>query len=168
MPEVHNLQPSALSFQTVEEDRAINEHCEDSADIVIAMEVSAAKESVIMEKRFGLVMPDIDQLLDQPEAELANDDKPTITNNPVDDNEPVDLKGGDLRPPVPEPGGDLRPPPAPVYEPQSITKNPSPGVSSAHSMDSPSEADEEACIAEQFKDAEKGRTATESCQGFPT
>ena len=96
-----NQQPSALTFQTVEEDRAVsdiqevavdagehmlvevNNNYEDSADIVIIRKVSAAKEPEIMEKRLGLVIPDIDQLLDQLEAELADNEKPVITNKPV-------------------------------------------------------------------------------------
>ena len=54
----------------------------------------------------------------------------------------------------------------PVYEqkreqsacdqPQPVIENPSPGVCSAHSMDTLNEADEVACAAGQFKEVERG------------
>ena len=93
-----------------------------------------------MDERLRFAVPDIDQLLDQLEVELADDEK--SHNKPVGDVKPVitgmpvgsvpselvgredhgnivavaheDLKGGSLRPPPkPKPRGSLRPKPEP-------------------------------------------------------
>ena len=90
-----------------------------------------------MKERLGFAVPDLDQLLDQLEVELAADekshDKPGITDRPVDDDVPrgnipserevhesivamahEDFKSDGTRPPPkPKPGGSLRPPPKP-------------------------------------------------------